>query len=42
MAMTTSTATAAMAKVREELRGGGGWRSSMALSGLGAADSSWR
>ena len=28
--------------VREELRVGGGWRSSMAFSSLGATDSSWR
>ncbi len=42
MAITTSTATASMARVREELRGGGSLRSSIVFPVLGAADSSWR
>ena len=42
MAITTSTATAILARVREELRVGGGWRSSMTFPSLGATDSSWR
>jgi hypothetical protein len=42
MAITTTAATAIWAPVREELRVGGDWRSSMTYPGLGATDSSWR